>query len=281
MKGERDEKNEAHNDSRTNDLGRGRDRSIPEMDGVGMMLTEPTLEKLRTLRLVTMAANYEEQRQKSDIAELGFDERFGLLVDAEYLSRENRRMRLRLRDAKLKLGQACIEDIDYPAKRELDKGVIRQLATCKWVEEHHNVVITGPTGTGKTYLACALGNQACRKGYRTMYYRSTRLFDELMLARASGTYARLLGKLARMDVLILDDWGLKPIGEQERYDLLEVLEDRYGSRSTIMTSQLPAAKWHDQLGEATIADAILDRVLHGAHRLTLKGPSRRKENTEA
>lgn len=245
------------------------------------MLTEPTLEKLRTLRLNTMASSYEEQRQKSDIGELGFEERFGLLVDAEYLSRENRRMRLRLRDAKLKLGQACIEDIDYPARRELDKAVIRQLATCTFVQEHRNVVITGPTGTGKTYIACALGNQACRKGYRSMYYRATRLFDELVLARASGTYARLLAKLARTDVLILDDWGLKPLVEQERYDLLEVLEDRYGSRSTIMTSQLPAEKWHEHLGEATIADAILDRLLHGAYRIALKGPSRRKEKPQA
>ena len=245
------------------------------------MLTEPTVEKLRTLRLDTMAQSYEEQQQKSDIGELGFDDRFGLLVDAEYLSRENKRMQLRLRDAKLKLGQACIEDIDYAAKRELDKAAIRQLSTCTWVVDHHNVVVTGPTGTGKTYVAFALGNPACRTGYRTLYSRATPPFDELVLARASGTYAKLLGKLARMDVLILDDWGLKPVGEQERFDLLEVLEDRYGSRSTIMTSQLPPAKWHDQLGDATIADAILDRVLHGAHRIALKGPSRRKEKAEA
>lgn len=244
------------------------------------MLTEPTVEKLREMRLGTMAQSYVEQQQKSDIGELGFDERFGLLVDAEHLARENKRMKLRLRDAKLKLGQACLEDIDYPLQRGLDKAIIRQLATCTWVHEHQSVIVSGPTGTGKTYVACALGNQACRKGYRVLYCRASRLFDELGLARASGTYGRLLGKLARMDVLLIDDWGLKPLSEQERYDLLEVFEDRYSSRSTIMTSQLPPAKWHDQLGEATVADAILDRVLHGAHRIGLKGPSRRKEKSE-
>jgi DNA replication protein DnaC len=245
------------------------------------MLTEPTIEKLRELRLDTMAATYIEQQQKPDTADLGFDERLGLLVDAEYLARENKRLKLRLREAKLKLAQACVEDIDCSTQRGLDKATIRQLTTCTWIEEHQGVIVSGPTGTGKTYIACALANQACRKGYRVLYCRASRLFDELVLARASGTYSRLLGKLARMDVLLIDDWGLKPAAEQERYDLLEVLEDRYGSRSTIMTSQLPPAKWHDQLGEATIADAILDRILHGAHRITLKGPSRRKEKAEA
>jgi len=245
------------------------------------MLTEPTVDKLRALRLETMATGYVEQQQKPDISELGFDERFGLLVDAEYLTRENRRMKLRMREAKLKLAQACVEDIDYAPQRGLDKSTIRQLATCSWIVEHQSVIVSGSTGTGKTYIACALANQACRKGYRVLYCRASRLFDELVLSRASGIYARLLGKLARMDVLLIDDWGLKPATEQERYDLLEVLEDRYSSRSTIMTSQLPPAKWHDQLGEATIADAILDRILHGAHRIALKGPSRRKEKAEA
>jgi DNA replication protein DnaC len=241
------------------------------------MLTEPTVEKLRTLRLEAMAQGYLEQREKSDIGELGFDERFGLLVDAEYLSRENRRLSRRLREAKLRLSQACLEDVDYPPKRELDKATIRQLASCRWVEEHHNVLITGLTGTGKSYLACALANQACRKGYRALYCRALRLFDELVLARATGTHARVLAKLARMDVLVVDDWGLKTLTEQERLDLLEILEDRHGARSTIMTSQLPPEKWHDRLGEPTLADAILDRLLHGAYRIALKGPSRRKE----
>ena len=245
------------------------------------MLTEPTLDKLKALRLEAMATSYLEQQQTPDRAELSFDERFGLLVDAEYLTRENKRLATRLREARLKLSQACVEDIDYPAKRELEKAVIRQLASCRWIEEHQHVLITGLTGTGKTYLACALVNQACRKGYRALYYRASRLFDDLVLARATGTHARLLGKLARMDVLALDDWGLRPIGEQERHDWLEILEDRYGARSTLVTSQLPPEKWHDRLGEPTLADAILDRLLHRAHRIALKGPSRRKEQAVA
>jgi DNA replication protein DnaC len=208
---------------------------------------------------------------------LSFDERLGLLLDAEWLHRENARMARCLREAKLRLTTACIEDIDYSAKRELDKAVVRQLATCRWVQEHQNVVITGATGTGKTYLACALSQQACRKGYRALYRRAPRLFDELTLARADGSYSRLLKQLAKVDVLVIDDWGLTPPQEQERRDLLELLEDRYATRSTIMTSQLPPAKWHDQLGDPTVADAVCDRILHNSHRLVLKGPSRRKE----
>jgi DNA replication protein DnaC len=245
------------------------------------VLTEPTVEKLHTMRLEAMATSYVEQQQKSDITELGFDERFGLLVDVEYLARENKRLARRLREAKLKLAQACVEDIDYPAQRGLDKSLVRQLASCTWVQGHQNVLITGLAGTGKSFIACALANQACRKGFRALYCRTSRLFDELVLARATGMYVRLLGKLARMDVLVLDDWGLKPVADQERLDLLEIFEDRYGARSTIVTSQLPPDKWHDRLGEPTLADAILDRILHGAHRIALKGPSRRKEKTAA
>lgn len=245
------------------------------------MLTEPTVEKLRTLRLEAMAAGYVEQQQKSDITELGFDDRFGLLVDAEYLARENKRLTRRLREAKLRLGQACVEDIDYPAQRGLDKALVRQLATCAWIQAHQSVLITGLTGTGKSFIACALANQACRRGFRTLYCRTTRLFDELVLARATGAHVRLLAKLARMDVLVLDDWGLKPVGDQERLDLLEILEDRYGLRSTVVTSQFPPEKWHERLGEPTLADAILDRLLHGAYRIALKGPSRRKEKPAA
>ncbi len=243
------------------------------------MLNEPTMEKLQSLKLTAMAAAWAEQQKSPDVAKLSFDERLGLLVDAEWLYRENARLQRYLRDAKLRLSSACVEDVDYAPRRELDKAVVRQLATCRWVQEHQNVVVTGATGTGKTYLACALAQQACRKGFRAVYRRASRLFDELTLAHADGTYGRVLGKLARADLLVLDDWGLAPPKDQERRDLLEILEDRYGNRSTLITSQLPPAKWHDHLGDPTLADAICDRVLHNAHRLVLKGPSRRKEET--
>ncbi len=244
------------------------------------MLNEPTNEKLQALGLHTMASAWMDQRTKAEATQLSFDERFGLLVEAEWLQRENKRMTRRLREAKLRISQACVEDIDYPARRELEKSVIRQLATCSWVHEHHNVIITGATGTGKTFIACALAQQACRKGYRAFYRRASRLFDEFTLAHADGSYTQLLAKLARIDVLVVDDWGLTPVRDSERRDLLEILEDRYGQRSTIMTSQLPTTKWHDHLGDPTMADAIADRVLHNAHRIALKGPSRRKPGSE-
>ena len=241
------------------------------------MLNAPTLDQLHALKLAAMAAAWTEQQHQADMTALAFDERFGLLVEAEWLARENKRLGRALQEAKLKLSQACIEAIDYPARRELDKAVIRQLATCRWIDEHHNVILVGATGTGKSFIACALAHQACRKGYRAGYRRASRLFHELALARADGTYVRLLAKLARLDVLLIDDWGLAPIQDAERRDLLEILEDRYGVRSTIITSQLPPAQWHDYLSDATLADAICDRLLHNAHRLVLKGPSRRKE----
>ena len=175
----------------------------------------------------------------------------------------------------------CIENIDYSPKRELDKAAIRQLATCRWVQEHQSVLVTGMTGVGKTYLACALAQQACRNGYRALYRRASRFFQELALARADGTYGKLLARLARVDVLLIDDWALSPSRDSDRHDLLEVIEDRYGHKSTIITSQLPPSKWHDYLGDPTVADAILDRLLHNAHRIVLKGPSRRKEEAPA
>jgi DNA replication protein DnaC len=244
------------------------------------MLKEPTMEKLKALRLDAMAAGWAEQQKSTDMAKLAFDERFGLLVDAECLFRENRRLGRLLKEAKLKIGEACVEDIDYPPRRELDKAVVRQLATCRWVQEHQNVTITGATGVGKTYVACALAQHACRRGYSAIYRRASRLFDELTMARADGSYARLLGKLARTDILVIDDWGLTPSRDTERQDLLEILEDRYGSRSTIMSSQIPRDKWHDYLGDATVADAILDRIIHNSHKVVLNGPSRRKGKGE-
>jgi DNA replication protein DnaC len=245
------------------------------------MLNEPTMEKLKALRLESLADAWAEQQKSAEVAKLTFDERLGLLVDAEWLARENRRLGRLLKEAKLRLGEACIEDIDYPPRRDLDKSVIRQLATCRWVHEHQNVIVTGATGVGKTYVACAIAQQACRKGFSAIYRRSSRLFDELALARADGSYVRLLVKLARVDVLVIDDWGLSPAREQERRDLLEILEDRYSTRSTIMTSQIPPKQWHEHLADETLADAILDRILHNSHRLVLKGPSRRKPEKEA
>jgi DNA replication protein DnaC len=240
------------------------------------MLTEPTITKLHDMRLGAMADAWQEQQRTPDITQLDFDQRFGLLVDAEHLQRQNRRLATRLREAKLRNSGACIEDFQASQKRGVERGLLTKLATCSWIEEHLNVVITGATGVGKTYLACALGQRACRKGLRVLYRRAPRLVDELTMARADGSLPRLLAKLARMDLLILDDWGITPLRDQDRRDLMEVIEDRDGTRSTLVTSQIPIAKWHDYLGDPTIADAIADRLLHNAHRLALKGSSRRQ-----
>lgn len=242
------------------------------------MLNEQTLEKLKEMRLGALAEAWLAQQADAESASLDFDERLGLLVDAEWTSRQNKRLKRNLREAKLKLAQACIEDVDYPARRQLDKKLVRNLATCQWIEQHQSVVITGATGVGKTYLACALAQQAIRKRYRAVYRRLSRLFDELALARADGSYVRLLAQLARADVLVLDDWGMTPIREAERRDLNEIMEDRWGNRSTIVTSQIPVSKWHDHIGDPTTADAVCDRLLNNAHRIVLKGPSRRKKD---
>jgi DNA replication protein DnaC len=241
------------------------------------MLTEPTLDRLRALHLGAMADAYRTQLQDPTIASLSFDERVGLLVDAEHLSRDNRKLARRLKEAKLRIAQACLEDLDYAPRRGLDRAVIRQLAVGRWIVEHHNVLITGATGVGKTFLACALGQQACRQGHRVIYRRLPRLFADLALAHADGSYIAVLGRLARVDVLLLDDWGLGTVTDRHRHDLLEILEDRDGTRSTVITSQLPRERWHDYLGDPTVADAILDRLVHRAHPLALAGPSRRKE----
>lgn len=244
------------------------------------MLTEPTRQKLRALRLPSLANAWAAQQQDPSLQALSFDERLGLLVDAEVLARQNKRLQRNLRDAKLKVTQACLEDVDDHAARGLDKALLRELATCRWVQDHQNVLITGPTGVGKTYLACALAQQLCRGGGRAAYRRALRLSQELMLARADGSYTQLLARFAKTDLLVIDDWGLSPLTALDRQDLLEILEDRYGLRSTIITSQLPVASWHDFLGEPTLADAILDRLLHNSHRLVLSGPSRRKTSNK-
>ena len=243
------------------------------------MLTEPTLRKLQELRLHSMADTWLQQQRDSEYRSLDFDERFGLLVDAEHLHRHNRRLARRLKEAQLRQSGACLEDFDAAAKRGLPVATRKKLATCGWIAEHLNVLISGPTGVGKTYLACALGQAACRQGHRVLYRRASRLVDELTLARADGSLPRLLNRLARLDLLILDDWGLNPLRDQERLDLFEVIEDRDGTRSTIVTSQIPTDKWHDYLGDPSIADAIADRLLHNAYRLALKGPSRRRGRT--
>jgi len=244
-------------------------------------MSEPTIDKLRTLKLYTMTTAWIAQRGDPSMSELSFDERLALLVDAETLARDNKRLGKLLRDAKLRIPGACMEDVDLSAKREIEKPLFRELATGRFIAEHHNVLITGMTGVGKSYLACALGQLACRLGFRVAYKRVPRLFEELGLAHADGTYVRLLGKLAKVDVLVLDDWGLAPLADQQRRDVLEILEDRHGARSTIVTSQLPVENWHDYIAHPTIADAVLDRLVHNAHRIKMKGPSRRKEKAQA
>lgn len=244
------------------------------------MLQEPTNEKLYAMRLATMAEAWKQQSQDPKIGSLSFDERFALLVDAEYLARDNRKLTRLLKDAQLRLPNACVEDIDVSTARGLDKAFVRQLATCSWVHEHLNVLLSGPTGVGKSYVACALGQGACRKAHRVLYRRVPRLLDELALARAEGSHARLLAKLAKFDLLLLDDWGLGALKEPQRHDLLEVVEDRYGRSSTIVTSQLPISKWHEWIGDPSLADAILDRLVNNAYKLDLKGNSRRREKAE-
>lgn len=244
------------------------------------MLQEPTIEKLHELRLATMADAWQQQQRDAQIGALSFDERFSLLVDAEYQGRDNRRLARLLKEAQLRIPQACVEDVATSGVRGLEKATLRQLASCSWVAEHLNVLITGGTGVGKSYLACALAQSACRKGMRALYRRVPRLLDELALARAEGSHARLLAKLAKFDVLVLDDWGLGAPKDSQRHDLLEVIEDRYGRISTIVTSQLPREKWHEWIGDPTMADAILDRLVNNAYKVELKGHSRRKTETE-
>ena len=239
------------------------------------MLTNPTIEKLNTLRLYGMAKTLSEQLQQSDIDELSTEERLALMIDNELLLRENKRLQTRLKKAKL-MQTAVVEDIDYQAARGLDKRLILDLSSCQWIKSHRNILITGATGTGKTYLACALAHKACLEGYASHYQRMTRLMPEISLSRANGTYTKRMSQLAKMDVLILDDWGLVALTLEQRQDLLEILDDRHNKSSTIVTSQLPIKLWHEMINDNTLADAILDRLVHNGYRLELQGESMRK-----
>ena len=242
------------------------------------MLNQHTLDKLRTLRLTGMAAAFEHQLTQPAAQELAFEERFGLLLDQELLARDNRRLARLIKTAKLRVS-ACVEDIDYRHPRGIERSLMSTLASCQWVQRRQNLCITGPTGTGKTWLACAVGHQACRQGLSVRYWRLPRLFELLRIAHGDGRYPQLMNQVAKTDLIILDDWGIQKMGPAQRNDLMELIEDRYGLRATLIASQLPTEHWHDYIGEATLADAILDRLLHNAHRLPLSGESLRKHHT--
>ncbi|MDX2086374.1 MAG: IS21-like element helper ATPase IstB [Kofleriaceae bacterium] len=244
------------------------------------MLNEETKKNLLAMRLPEMASAWDRQQQDPACAGLSFDERLGLLVEAEYMARENRRLARRMKSAQLRVSGACVEDVASSSERGLERSEVAQLTSGRWLSAKQNVLISGPAGVGKSYVACALGQLACRRGFTALYRRVPRLFEELALARADGTYAKRLTQIARVDVLILDDFGLGKTSETQRHDLLEVLEDRSGLRSVVITSQLPVSKWHDWIGDPTLADAIMDRLVHDAYKLTLKGPPRRKEKIE-
>lgn len=240
------------------------------------MLLEQTKDKLVAMRLRGMLAALEDWVQRgSKKKALEPTELLGLLVDAEWITRNNRKVSNLLRQAKFPM-QATVEDIDYQYPRNLQRSKILELVSCRWVHVHDNIIVTGKTGLGKTYLPCALGNKACREGYRVLYTRASRLFGDLYQARADGTYPRVLQRLAKTDVLIIDDLGTARLDAAQRLDLREILEDRYSVSSTIITSQLDPSDWHSFIGDDTLADGICDRLVHNAHRLDLEGESMRK-----
>lgn len=243
------------------------------------MLTIPTLEKLRELKFHGMARAFEEQLQVSQYAELSFEERLGLMVDRERLDRENRRLKTRLLRAKIRQ-QACLEDIDYSTSRGLDKSLLRSLASCQWIRDHLNLLIDGPTGAGKSFIASAFANKACREGFDVLCFRAPRLFEDLALAHGDGRYPKLMNTIAKASLIVIDDWGLSKITDSQQRDFLEILEDRHNIHSTIIASQIPSTHWHELMDNPTVADAILDRLIHNAYKINLKGESMRKKKSK-
>jgi DNA replication protein DnaC len=239
------------------------------------MLTQQTLEKMNAMKLSGMSEAFQQQLASTECARLSFDERLGLLVDSEWTAREQRKLKRRLRSAKMRYA-ASVEDIDFKHPRGLDRQQVLSLGNCGWIQSRHNLLITGPTGIGKSYLACAFVERACRRGYSAAYLRLPRLLQQLAVGRGDGSYDRLLGRLARLDLLAIDDWLLAPLRDGERRDIIEVIEDRSERASTLIASQLPAKEWHAVIGDPNLADSICDRLLHNAHRLELKGPSIRR-----
>ena len=240
------------------------------------MLMHPTIDQLRALKLDGMADAFTELQTQDSAKDLDHAEWLALLLDRETANRNTKRFQSRMRSAKLRHGQASVEDVDYRTARRLDKALFQQLAAGRWIAEHRNLLVTGPCGVGKSWLSCALAQKACRDGYTVYYARVPRLFADLELAHGDGRFARLFRTLVKADLLILDDWGPDRLNPNQRRDLMEIAEDRYGRGSTLITSQLPLDKWHDVVGDPTFADAILDRIVHNAYQLALDGPSMRK-----
>lgn len=243
------------------------------------MLIQPVIEKLKQLRLFTIAHQLKEQKSYPNIETLSFEERLGLLVDVEITHRENVRLQARLKKAKLK-ENACLEDIKEQSSRGIDSMLLTTIAHGEWIHSHQNILIVGATGTGKTFLACALAHKACLLGFSALYYRLPRLLSDLQLGKGDGRYLQQMKNLGKTDVLILDDFALAPFSDEHRHDLLELIDDRHGKGSTIVTSQIPIKLWYESIGNGTLADAILDRLIHNAHRLELKGESMRKQKSK-